>query len=127
MLVQSILFFCYTKEPFLIVNVTSFQMYACLIVPNIDRFLSVMHAAIDRCKNNLSFCVSSLIAGFTFSAPSLHAGANFTVSGGQFEAPYFNFADGAGQTSDFTTLPLYRGETYQFFIEYCILSGSLAD
>jgi len=45
---------------------------------------------------------------------SLLADANFTVSGGQFGAPYFNFADGAGQTPDFTSVPLYRGETYQF-------------
>jgi len=126
-LVQSILFFCYTKEPFLIVNVTSFQIYACLIAPNIGRYRSVIYAALDRCKNNLFFCVPFLIAGYTLSAPTLHADANFTVSGGQFGAPYFNFVDGAGQTPDFTTLPLYRGETYQFFIEYCILSGSLAD
>ena len=102
-------------------------MYACLIVPNIDRFLSVMHAAIDRCKNNLFFCVPFLIAGYTLSAPTLHADANFTVSGGQFGAPYFNFVDGAGQLPDFTTLPPYRGATYQFSNEYCIISGSLAN
>ncbi|MDG1172713.1 MAG: SUMF1/EgtB/PvdO family nonheme iron enzyme, partial [Opitutales bacterium] len=36
------------------------------------------------------------------------------MSGGQFGAPYFEFSDGAGQTPDFTTGPLYRGATYQF-------------
>ena len=50
-----------------------------------------------------------------YEAPaSTDSDANFTVSGGQFGAPYFNFADGAGQTPDFTTEPLYRGATYQF-------------
>ena len=57
----------------------------------------------------LIFCV-----GFVFAHSSLSADANFTVSGGGFSAPFFTFIDGDGQTPDFSTLPLYRGATYQF-------------
>jgi len=68
----------------------------------------------------LHICISRFLRlfllgfGLLFSLHSLFADANFTVSGGQFGAPYFNFADGVGQTPDFTTEPLYSGATYQF-------------
>jgi len=38
----------------------------------------------------------------------------FTVSGGQFSAPYYNFTDGNGQTPDFTTRALKSGKVYVF-------------
>ena len=74
-------------------------------------------------KPQQSACTIGLIRFFRFvvlgfgvllGLHSLLADANFTVSGGQFGAPFFNFAGGAGQTPDFSTLPLYRGATYQF-------------
>jgi len=38
----------------------------------------------------------------------------FTVSGGQFSAPYYNFTDGNGQTPDFTSRALKSGKVYVF-------------
>ena len=50
----------------------------------------------------------------SFLPVGLCAGESFSVSGGGFSSPYFTFTDGDGQTPDFSTQPLYRGETYEF-------------
>ena len=42
------------------------------------------------------------------------APSTFTVSGGQFGTPYYNFTDGNGNTPDFSTRLLFPGEIYQF-------------
>ena len=61
------------------------------------------------------FCTnhSSMIQEFTITTPN-HVVESFSVSGGDFSAPYFTFIDSDSQTPDFTTQPLYRGETYEF-------------
>ena len=41
-------------------------------------------------------------------------GSVFTVSGGGFEAPYFQITDGNGQTPDFTTRKMAPGNIYEF-------------
>ena len=50
----------------------------------------------------------------SFLPACLYAGESFSVSAGGFSAPYFTFTDGDEQTPDFSTQPLYRGETYEF-------------
>ena len=50
----------------------------------------------------------------SFLPACLYAGESYSVSGGGFSAPYFTFTDSDGQTPDFSTQPLYRGETYEF-------------
>ena len=42
------------------------------------------------------------------------APSTFTVSGGQFGLPYYNFTDGNGNTPDFATRLLFPGEIYHF-------------
>ncbi|MDG1138907.1 MAG: Ig-like domain-containing protein [Opitutales bacterium] len=38
----------------------------------------------------------------------------FTVSDGQLSSPYYNFTNSDGELVDFSSLPLYRGNTYVF-------------
>ena len=42
------------------------------------------------------------------------APSTFTVSGGQFGLPYYNFTDGNGNTPDFASRLLFPGEIYHF-------------
>ena len=49
-----------------------------------------------------------------FLPVGLCAAESFSVSGGGLSSPYFTFTDSDSQTPDFTTQPLYRGETYEF-------------
>jgi len=67
----------------------------------------VDQSVLGRFKGFVFFLCSFLPAG-------LYAGESFSVSGGGFSAPYFSFTDGDEQTPDFSTQPLYRGESYEF-------------
>ena len=49
--------------------------------------------------------------------PALSGAISFTVSGGQSTSPFYLFTDSEGQTPDFSSSPLVRGQTYHFIAD----------
>ena len=56
---------------------------------------------------------SSVEGVFTVSVLN-HLGSVFSVSGGSFSSPYYQFTDGNGQVVDFSSFLFNRGEVYEF-------------